>query len=50
MVENNLYLQDIYVIIDMGTYVKTHAINSNFVLAIIYGNKMCPYHIKNILS
>ena len=29
----------------METYVKSHAINSNCVLIVIYGNKMCPYSI-----
>lgn len=30
----------------MGTYVKSYLINSNFVLVIVYDNKIFSYHIK----
>lgn len=38
----------IYIIlnIDMGTYDKSHAIHSNFAIALSYSNKECSYHIK----
>ena len=30
----------------MGVYAKSHAISSNFVPVINYGNKICYYRIK----
>lgn len=43
------FISTIYIYIyniGMGTYIKLHTIIFNFVLVIIYGNKMRHYRIK----